>query len=744
MHAQTQPIPINPLTMELNEFYLDGDLAVSRDGHFAAYALQNRTSSDKRTTLLSDSSMGGCTIWVADLRTGNVQALTNGTGSSVMPNWSPDGTKLAFYSDRDGVPKVWVWNRLTGVTRPLTDSPAAPYYSAPQWAPDGNAIVAQFADLACDAKCAVGNNIHPSANVAPESTPGVQVGAAPIVLAYTPAPATPPPGGLDPTFRPFYPGFVGVVNVTGSTAVRRLGPDDSIVRFALSPDGTHVALIHMVGAMAAPVIAPVLDLGVADIRTGNYKVVTRGIRSLYPQPAWSTDGQYIGYITFSLKETVGGGVRKTYAANIVDVVSGSIVKQALDEDPNHHFVPCPRWSASGDSAYVVDRRGLWRYEHGRFMFVAKPDGRLLLDLVPGPDGRITVSNGAASLDVIVRNPATKQQGLERFSSDSHTFVPIAVRNMYLTLTVWGHTGAVALPNGSFAVAAESATHPQELWIVNTSGTLHQLGETNPQLALYAFGKSTVLQWRSERGELLRGGLLLPVTYHPGHRYPLVVFVYDENGSDEVNAFGLAWFNMQLLTSRGYAVLFPDGPFREGYHREDITDDVVSGVEAAVQAGYADKQRVAVMGQSAGGYDVAGIITETTLFKAAIMIDGESDLVSFYLSMDSFGDAIGIDWLERENGAIGTTPWLALDKYIANSPVLHLDRVQTPLLILEGGADDESPSQQSDEMFVGLRRLNKEVTYVRYPGEGHVELDYTPADQEDWWNRIFSWLHRHLY
>src|SRR5215470_10703316 len=93
------------------------------------------------------------------------------------------------------------------------------------------------------------------------------------------------------------------------------------------------------------------------------------------------------------------------------------------------------------------------------------------------------------------------------------------------------------------------------------------------------------------------------------------------------------------------------------------------------------------------------------------------------------------------GGMGGTPWQYRDRYIENSPVFFLDRVQTPLLITHGTKDVGVPIFLADQVFVDLRRLGKEVTYVRYKGEGHGFGKL--ANQIDYLNRLIAWFDEHL-
>jgi len=112
-----------------------------------------------------------------------------------------------------------------------------------------------------------------------------------------------------------------------------------------------------------------------------------------------------------------------------------------------------------------------------------------------------------------------------------------------------------------------------------------------------------------------------------------------------------------------------------------------------------------------------------------------------LSVLLLGASWAIAWAEEGQGRMGGSPWEFPERYIENSPIFYLDRVQTPLLIVHGTLDRGMSSSLSDEIFVGLRRLGKEVTYAKYKGEGHGFLAF--ANQVDFCNRIIAWFDEHL-
>ena len=219
----------------------------------------------------------------------------------------------------------------------------------------------------------------------------------------------------------------------------------------------------------------------------------------------------------------------------------------------------------------------------------------------------------------------------------------------------------------------------------------------------------------------------------------------EMGSELVNTYGLAGpgvDNMQLLATRGFAVLTPDLPVRSESVPTDLLKMVMPGVDRAVELGYADPERLGVMGHSFGGFAVVSLITQTTRFKAAVSCSGFGDLVSSYGHMAANGHAEDVESLEDGYMKLGGPPWVRSQQYIEQSPVFHLDRVGTPLLMLIGSLDYVPPANFG-EVFVGLRRLGKEAEFAIYEGEGHWAGGWGFANAVDYCDRIIDWFDTHI-
>jgi dipeptidyl aminopeptidase/acylaminoacyl peptidase len=173
---------------------------------------------------------------------------------------------------------------------------------------------------------------------------------------------------------------------------------------------------------------------------------------------------------------------------------------------------------------------------------------------------------------------------------------------------------------------------------------------------------------------------------------------------------------------------------------DLVNTVMPGVNAAIEQGYADPDRLAVMGQSYGSYCTLALISQTHRFKAAIITAAvlHPDLFANYLDMRPDGSD-GTGYWEHGQGGMGGTPWEYRDRYFTNSPLFWFNQIETPVLIGQGTKDGNLVP--SDATFVALRRLGKEVEYRIYENEGHV-ITQRP-NVLDFWQRRLDFLAEHL-
>ncbi len=278
-------------------------------------------------------------------------------------------------------------------------------------------------------------------------------------------------------------------------------------------------------------------------------------------------------------------------------------------------------------------------------------------------------------------------------------------------------------------------------------------ETNTFLREIKPGILRQIEYISLDGENLKAQLILPPDYDSERTYPLITEVYpgwvispNPDFSHKLNF--PSPFNFHLVAAQGYLFLQPSIPLKSEGEADDpmlkLLNGVLPAVEKAIALGIADPERLYLMGQSFGGYAVYSLITQTDRFKAAVSLAGLANLVSLYGAFDprfryqenAHEDFFAGALLESGQGGMGNPPWKDLGRYLRNSPIFAVDRVQTPLMIIQGDMD-YVPIQQGEEFFASLYRQGKRADFVRYWGEGHVLS--SPANIKDMWQRIFAWF-----
>lgn len=279
---------------------------------------------------------------------------------------------------------------------------------------------------------------------------------------------------------------------------------------------------------------------------------------------------------------------------------------------------------------------------------------------------------------------------------------------------------------------------------------------NSHLAGVREAEKRIIEYRSMDGQPLNALLMLPSDYQPGTRIPMVTVVYAgemvgsiATMSEPINS--IYYNNWQLLTSRGFAVLVPSIPIPTGDRADqflEIPKGVLPAVERVVEMGIADSDRIGLMGQSHGGYTVYALVAFTRRFRAAVATHGSANLVTQYGLFDarfrySGGPVESVfqqAHAESGQGQMGVAPYTDFWRYIRNSPLFYIDRVETPLMLVYGD-NDFVGMQQGEEVFTALHRLGRPVEFVRYWGEGHANV--SPANIRDYWTRLYDWFEEHL-
>jgi dipeptidyl aminopeptidase/acylaminoacyl peptidase len=196
----------------------------------------------------------------------------------------------------------------------------------------------------------------------------------------------------------------------------------------------------------------------------------------------------------------------------------------------------------------------------------------------------------------------------------------------------------------------------------------------------------------------------------------------------------------MYTSNGYAVFIPDIVYRFNDPGMSAVWCVLPAVKAAIATGVLDPSNIGIHGHSWGGYQTSFLITQTPMFKAAAAGAPLTDMISMYnLIYWNSGGANG-SIFEASQGRL-EAPWDNWDAYNRNSPIYHVKKVQTPLLLLHNDKDGAVDFTQGIEYFNALRRLKKPVVLIQYKGENHG-LAKMP-NRKDYSVRMMEFFDHHL-
>lgn len=399
---------------------------------------------------------------------------------------------------------------------------------------------------------------------------------------------------------------------------------------------------------------------VADRSTGERRVVAGGDEVATAQPRFSPDGRYLAFLCDR------GGWLNLWIANADGSGARPLVEEAF-EHGGPAWSPGARthvWSPTGDQiAYLRNDDGNWQIR--------------IVDVATGATHAIDESAGLRA------GLAWSAQNALLFLHSAATSPP-TIR-------------ALSLPSGE-------------------TRTLVQAGAAG--LVLENPATPEPVRWRSRDGVILYGHVYRP-TRPTGHPTPLLVILH----GGPTGQHGVGWNGqIQYFVQRGWTVFTPEYRGSTGYGRaytqalrenwgvHDV-NDTIDGIEHLISTGSIDRDRVVVMGGSAGGYTVLMLLALAgDRIRAGIDLFGVTDLWELNE---------GTHRLEAHysHHLVGPLPEAAA-RYRERSPIYLADRIRSPLLVLQGDADPVVPKSQSDALVEAVRRHGGQVEYHVYAGEGH--------------------------
>ena len=396
------------------------------------------------------------------------------------------------------------------------------------------------------------------------------------------------------------------------------------------------------------------------------------------------------------------------------------------------------WSPDGEHLAFIGTNLVKDSREGRLM-VAGSNGGEFTDLLPGLLGHVWHLDWIGDRIVFVSYEGTGVRvgtigadgdGQETLVEDGPIFAGLSVAD-----------------DGSIAMTGNTPAHPNEIYHFD-GGEYRRLTDSNPWLSEVDLARQEVVRYRARDGLEIEGVLVYPLDYREGNRYPLILNVHGGPEAHYSNGWLTAYSRpAQVAAGRGYFTFFQNYRGSTGRGVEftlksfgrpamEEFDDVVDGIDDLDERGLIDPDRVGITGGSYGGYATAwGATVYSERFAAAVMNVGLSNQIAAFGTSD-------IPW-EFNLVHLGKWPWEDWELFQQASPLYHVEKAQTPILIMHGDADPRVDPTQS-RMFYRFLTLQDDpppVRLVLYPGEGHGNR--RAASRYDYSLRLMRWMDHYL-
>ena len=462
--------------------------------------------------------------------------------------------------------------------------------------------------------------------------------------------------------------------------------------------------------------------------------------------AWSPDGTRIAFTADAHQRDEHSYERSDLWVVTVD----GAVTRLTDDEYNYSG---PEWSADGSEIVVRGNEGL-----DVIIREARDRGASSELFVFDAGTGERVRNLTEDWDLIPGGPTWSPDGSHVYFSASitgngHLFrVPAAGGTVEQVTEGDRRLGGFSF-SADFTRMAFTITDPDspsDVWVAETSGAgERRISDANDALlAELQLSTPDRLLFRSDDGTEVEGWMLPALGYGDGAAqgggHPMILVMHGGPHGAYGNDFS---FDRQLLAAQGYMVLYTNPRASTGYGEDfrwgtwggwgfNDYEDVMAGVDHALENYDIDAARMGVTGYSYGGYLTNWVITQTDRFAAAIAGASISNWVSDYGVADiprtKESEFYGPPWEER-----------GLENLMRSSPIIYADGVSTPTMFVHGESDHRVPIEEAEQMYVALRKQQVPARFVRYPDSYHG--GWTPWRtvhrtwiQLEWWDQ---WLSR---
>jgi len=665
-------------TDDLYKLIFVSDPQISPDGKQLAYV---RTMIDEKTKEYRSN------IWVVPTDgSSEPRPFTSGPKRDTCPRWSPDGTKLAFVSDRTEDNQIWIMETRGGEALQFTKMRRGA--SNPVWSPDGKKICF-------------------TAPVDPEDTP-------------------------EELEKPLDE------KAKEAEKKKKLEEPTLVTRLKMKSD----AAMGLIGSRRTHLFVKEVDQDqpVKQITSGDFD---------HFSPSWSPDGKCIAFcanrqenadhvpwiIDIFRVASDGGEPQK-----LTDSKGPSFSPVWT---PDGKFIVYAGHKREYGAATL---NKIWKVpsEGGDSILLTSSFDRSVGDSMAGDSHFGSSENGP------VISPDGNQVYFLSSDSGNTSLFSVSIEGGNVALILGGNRQifGFTLDNSgqTFAIAVSHPTRVGDVGVFHLdSDTETMLTSENKALLDEVYlSEPEQIQFKSSDGQDRLGWIMKPVGYQEDKKYPTILEIH--GGPASMYGWNF-FFEFQILASNGYAVIYTNPRGSDGFGQEFLHavigdyggmdyDDLMTWVDCALSQGIIDQDNLGVTGGSYGGFMTNWIVGHTDRFKAAVTQRSISNWISFHGVSD-----IGYTFTETQ---ILGNPWKDFDLLWKHSPLAYVENVTTPLLIIHAEKDQRCPIEQGEQFYVALKKLNKQTEMARFPESNHeLSRSGKPVLRVQRLNQILRWFDSHL-
>ncbi|MFV0345724.1 MAG: alpha/beta hydrolase family protein [Bacteroidales bacterium] len=462
------------------------------------------------------------------------------------------------------------------------------------------------------------------------------------------------------------------------------------------------------------------DVYLIDTKTGAQTLVGKNIKG---SPYLSPSAKYINWYSLPDSAWIVYDIASNKQKNITSSIDDIFYKEFYDMPSIPGSCGGAGWTQNDEAMVIYSQYDIWRID---------PTGKKAPKNLTNGNGRKT--------STIFRRPILDPK--EEFINDKETAIFSAFNNVdkqsgYFSGSLKTETDPKEMIYGKYQYNSLAKAEDADMLVLRKGNfstypdlystsikmkELAKLSSLNPQQDTINWGTVELTNYMTLAGDSLQALIYKPENFDPNKKYPMMVYFYERNSENLYRYYSPApsasIINIPYFVSNGYVVLVPDIKFEIGYPGKSAYDCIIPAVQTVAEKGYIDKDNMAIQGQSWGGYQVAYLITQTNMFKAAGAGAPVANMTSAYGGIRWQAGMSRMFQYEQTQSRIGGTLWEKPMKYIENSPLFYADKVKTPVLIMHNDNDGAVPWYQGIEYFMALKRNQTPAWMLVYNGEAH--------------------------